>query len=247
MARIITNRTRSAQRHRLPWRRWLLTLLLAPVMSSIAVVGMLRWIDPPTSAFMLARQFETRSAVDYRWVDWPALSPQLPIALVAAEDQLFPRHRGFDVDAIEAVLSERGGPPRRGASTISQQVAKNLFLWSGRSWLRKALEAWFTVWIETLWSKQRILEVYANIAEFGDGVYGAEAAAQRFFGTPAAALDAAQSARLAAVLPNPRRYSATRPGAYVQQRQQWIERQVRQLGGPAYLAACCASRHAGAD
>jgi monofunctional glycosyltransferase len=249
MARIITNRARSAQRRRRPWRRWILALVLAPLLLSVAAVGLLRWIDPPTSAFMLARQWETRAGVDYRWVDWRRLSPQLPVALVAAEDQHFPRHRGFDVDAIEAALSERGaGGPRRGASTISQQVAKNLFLWSGRSWLRKALEAWFTVWIELLWSKQRILEVYANIAEFGDGVYGAEAAAQRFFGKPASALDAAQSARLAAVLPSPRRYSATRPGAYVQQRQQWIERQVRQLGGPGYLAGCCGNgRHGGAD
>jgi monofunctional glycosyltransferase len=249
MARIITNRTRSAQRRRRPWLRCLAALLLAPLALSIASVALLRWVDPPTSAFMLARQLETQAGVDYRWVDWRRLSSQLPIALVAAEDQQFPRHRGFDVAAIEAALSERGGAgPRRGASTISQQVAKNLFLWSGRSWLRKAVEAWFTAWIELWWSKQRILEVYANIAEFGDGIYGAEAAAQRFFGKPAAALDAAESARLAAVLPNPRRYSVARPGAYVQQRQQWIERQVRQLGGPGYLRACCAAgRHAAAD
>jgi monofunctional glycosyltransferase len=246
MARIIPNR---ARRGRLPWRRWLLLLLLAPPLFSIAAVTLLRFIDPPTSAFMLARQWETQGVVDYRWVAWQRLSPQLPIALVAAEDQLFPSHRGFDVEAIEAALGDRGtNGPRRGASTISQQVAKNLFLWSGRSWLRKALEAWFTVWIEMLWDKRRILEVYANIAEFGDGIYGAEAAAQRFFGKPAADLDAAESARLAAVLPSPRRYSVTHPGAYVSQRQQWIQRQVRQLGGPGYLAGCCANgRHGVAD
>ena len=125
----------------------------------------------------------------------------------------------------------------RGASTISQQVAKNLFLWSGRSYLRKGLEAWYTVLIEFIWPKQRILEVYANIAEFGDGVYGAEAAAQAFFKKPAARLTAGESARLAAVLPNPKRYNARNPGAYVQRRARWIERQVRHLGGPAYLDA----------
>ena len=123
----------------------------------------------------------------------------------------------------------------RGASTISQQVAKNLFLWSGRSYLRKGLEAWYTVLIEVLWPKQRIIEVYANVAEFGDGVYGAEAAARRFFGKPASALSPSESARMAAVLPSPRRYSVSKPGPYVQRRARWIERQVRHLGGPAYL------------
>jgi monofunctional biosynthetic peptidoglycan transglycosylase len=123
----------------------------------------------------------------------------------------------------------------RGASTITQQTAKNLFLWQGRSWVRKGLEAWYTVLIETLWPKRRILEVYANIAEFGDGVYGAEAAARSFFDKPAAALSPGESARLAAVLPNPKRYNARKPGAYVSKRAAWIERQVRHLGGPAYL------------
>jgi monofunctional biosynthetic peptidoglycan transglycosylase len=122
----------------------------------------------------------------------------------------------------------------RGASTISQQLAKNLFLWQGRSYLRKGLEAWYTVLLETLWPKSRILEVYANVVEFGDGVYGAEAAAQRFFRKPASRLDAAESARLAAVLPSPRRYDAAHPGPFVQRRAQWIQRNVRRLGGPGY-------------
>ena len=125
----------------------------------------------------------------------------------------------------------------RGASTISQQVAKNLFCWSGRSYLRKAVEAWYTVLIEFFWPKQRILEVYANIAEFGDGIYGAEAAAQSFFGKPASALSLAESARLAAVLPNPKKYSARNPGSYVAARARWIQRQVGHLGGSAYLSS----------
>lgn len=227
-------------------RRWLRRLLLGlPLLFVCATAGpvlLLRWVDPPTSAFMLARQQQAWRSdtagfqLRYEWRDWKQLSPQLPIALVAAEDQKFPLHRGFDMDAIDKALShnERGGRVR-GASTISQQVAKNLFLWSGRSWLRKGLEAWFTVLIESLWSKQRILEVYANIAEFGDGVYGVEAAAQQFFRKPASRLTARESALLAAVLPSPRRYSAARPGPYVQQRARWIERQVRQLGGSAWL------------
>jgi monofunctional biosynthetic peptidoglycan transglycosylase len=232
------------------WRRWLWRLtwglpLLFVALTSLQVLA-LRFIDPPTSAFMLDRQWQAFRAGDadfalrYRWVDWDALSPELPIALVAAEDQNFPTHAGFDLEAIDKALERnaRGGR-MRGASTISQQVAKNLFLWDGRSWLRKGVEAWYTLLIEALWPKQRILEVYANIAEFGDGLYGAEAAAQAYFGKPANRLGAAESARLAAVLPSPKRYSVRAPGPYVQRRAAWIARQARNLDGPAYLADCC--------
>lgn len=241
---------RSGRRRGGGWRRWAGRLAwglpLLALLASVLPVLLLRWVDPPTSAFMLARQFEAWSGgqsdfvLRYRWVDWDQLSPQLPIALVAAEDQRFPEHAGFDFVAIDQALADnaRGGR-MRGASTISQQVAKNLFLWEQRSWLRKAVEAWFTVLIETLWPKQRILEVYANLAEFGNGVFGAEAAARHFFGKPAAELDATESARLAAVLPSPRRYSVSAPGPFVQQRTAWIREQVLQLGGPAYLAECC--------
>jgi monofunctional glycosyltransferase len=244
----LAGRQRSARRRRPParrrLRRLLAWLLLTPLLGSVLLVALLRVVDPPTTAFMLIRGFETRGeappvTIDYRWRDWAALSPELLIALVAAEDQRFPQHSGFDLEAIESVLA-RDGTAQRGASTISQQVAKNLFLWPARSWLRKGMEAWFTLLIEALWPKQRILEVYANIAEFGDGIYGAEAAAQRYFGQPASALGPGDSARLAAVLPNPRRYSATAPTPYLQGRRQWIEQQARQLGGPAYLADCCA-------
>jgi monofunctional biosynthetic peptidoglycan transglycosylase len=192
---------------------------------------------------MAGRQLEAWAEGDwhfriaYDWRDLRAMAPSLPLALVAAEDQKFPLHHGFDVQAIEKALDHnRKGRKVRGASTISQQLAKNLFLWQGRSWLRKGLEAWYTVLIELLLPKERILELYANVAEFGDGVYGAEAAAQRFFGKPAARLSAGESARLAAVLPNPKKYDARRPGPFVQRRARWIELQVQRLGGASYLA-----------
>ncbi|HEY0179988.1 MAG TPA: monofunctional biosynthetic peptidoglycan transglycosylase, partial [Dokdonella sp.] len=172
----------------------------------------------------------------YRWTSWQRVAPTLPIALVAAEDQKFPFHHGFDLDAIQSALADADDGERlRGASTISQQVAKNLFLWNGRSFVRKGLEAYFTVLIEALWPKRRILEVYLNVAEFGDGVFGAAAASERFFGTAPAQLDAHRAALLAAVLPNPRRLRVDRPSAYVLRRAAWIERQAAQLGGPAYL------------
>jgi monofunctional biosynthetic peptidoglycan transglycosylase len=233
-------------RRRGGWRRALRWLLLwLPLWFVLVTAGqvlLLRWIPPLGSAFMLDRQVEawmardTAFRLDYRWRSLDRISRHLPIALVAAEDQTFPDHHGFDFKAIDRALEHnKRGKRVRGASTISQQVAKNLFLWPGRSWVRKGLEAWYTVLIETLWPKSRILEVYANVAEFGDGVYGAEAAARRFFGKPASALGPSESARLAAVLPSPRRYSAARPGPYVQRRTRWIERQVRRLGGASYL------------
>jgi monofunctional biosynthetic peptidoglycan transglycosylase len=222
------------------WRRRLAWLPVWLVGLTVLQVLPLRWIDPPTSAFMVARALaglrEDGFVLRHEWRDLDAISAQLPIALVAAEDQKFPTHRGFDLQAIDqARRGNAKGGRIRGASTISQQVAKNLYLWRGGGYVRKAIEAWYTLLIETFWSKRRILEVYANVAEFGDGVYGAEAAARTFFGKPAIALTAHEAARLAAVLPNPREYSAARPGPYVQRRTQWIQRQARQLGGPAYL------------
>ena len=223
--------------------RWvLLWLPLWFLLLTTAQVLVLRWIPPATSAFMMSRQVDALMQRDwdfqlrYTWRSSRKISGNLPIALVAAEDQTFPDHQGFDFKAIDkAIKNNQRGRKVRGASTISQQVAKNLFLWQGRSYLRKGLEAWYTVLIEVLWPKQRILEVYANIAEFGDGVYGAEAAARTYFGKPASKLTPSESARMAAVLPSPRRYSVAKPGPYVQRRARWIERQVRHLGGPAYL------------
>jgi monofunctional biosynthetic peptidoglycan transglycosylase len=231
---------RPQARRRRPWLRRLLWLLLLLAALPVLAVLLLRFVDPPTSAFMIAYRLESGQAADYRFRPLGRISPQLAIAIVAAEDQRFPEHSGFDVKAIRDALEEaREGGRTRGASTLSQQVAKNLFLWETSSWLRKALEAGFTVLVETLLPKRRILELHLNLAEFGPGIYGAEAAAQRFFGKPAAALSASEAARLAVVLPAPRRLDAARPGGYQQQRAAWVQRQTRQLGGPGYLGDCC--------
>lgn len=207
-------------------------------------VLLLRFVDPWTTAFMVDARIASWFDDDPRplnlrhtWRDYSKISAQLPLAVVASEDQRFPTHRGFDLEQIRKAMNEaQRGRRARGASTISQQVAKNLFLWNGRSWVRKGLEAWFTVLIETLWPKKRILEVYLNSAEFGYGIYGAEAAAQAFFRKPAARLTRDEAARLAAVLPNPVRMRADRPSRYVQRRQGEIAAQMAALGGTAYLA-----------
>jgi monofunctional biosynthetic peptidoglycan transglycosylase len=224
------------------WLRWLLALPFLFMAASALQVVVLRFVDPPLSAFMLARQFEAWSSGDWRFrvaYDWRALqdiSPSLPLAMLAAEDQNFASHNGFDLKAIEKARADNAkGRKVRGASTASQQVAKNLFLWSGRSWIRKGLEAWYTLLMEILWPKARILEMYVNVAEFGDGIYGAQAAARSYWRKDASQLSQAESARLAAVLPAPRRYSVSRPGPYVQKRARWIQRQMRQIGGTAYL------------
>ncbi len=233
----------AAPRRRIRWLRWLfLWLPLLFVAFTVLQVLSLRWIDPPTSAFMLERRVEAWRDGDadfrlhYRWRPLGEISRWLPVSVIAAEDQKFLDHEGFDFEAIDKAMEHNAQSKRvRGASTISQQVAKNLFLWGGRNYVRKGLEAWYTVLIEHLWSKQRIVEVYVNIAEFGDGVYGADAAAHDLFGTTAARLSAAQCARLAVVLPNPRHWSAAKPNGWVQRRAAWVERQITQLGGPDYL------------
>ena len=214
--------------------RFLLWTVASVLIFSIAAVLLLRWLDPPTSAFMV-RERITRP-VQYRWVDWPQISPQLAVAVIAAEDQKFPQHNGFDLESINDALEDRERGRRvRGASTISQQVAKNLFLWSGQSWIRKGLEVYFTVLIETLWPKQRILEVYLNIAEFGPGVFGVGAASEAYFGKRAARLSAGDAALLAAVLPSPKRMRVKSPSRYVRMRQEWILGQMRGLGGVGLL------------
>ena len=221
-------RRRRKRRKRVAW------LALALVISlPILIVLPWRWLEPPESAFMM-RSRAAGAEIHHQWVPWPAISPYLPIAVVAAEDQKFPEHRGFDTESIRSALEENGSKGR-GASTISQQVVKNLYLWPGRSWVRKGIEAYLTVFLETLWPKQRILEVYLNIAELGPGIFGAEAAAQGFFGKPASELTAREAALLAAVLPSPKRMSPARPSPYVEERVDWVLRQMEQLGGPAYL------------
>lgn len=219
--------------------RALATITALAVLGCVTVVFTLRWIDPPTSAFMLRQHVlaarHGHPPVRHRWAG-PRIAPVMKVAVIAAEDQRFLEHRGFDLESIRAALDERAQGGRiRGASTISQQLAKNLFLWPGRSWLRKALETGFTVLIESFWPKQRILEVYLNLVEFGPGIYGVGAAADIYFHKPAAALTAEEAALLAAVLPNPQRLQVAAPSAYVRSRQQWILAQMRSLGGISLL------------
>jgi len=222
--------------------RGLVVLLTGMLLLSVLPVVAFRWVNPPFSAFMLETRIAAWTSGDasyvsrHTWVTLDRISPNLPLAVVASEDQKFPEHHGFDVEAIEKAYALNQHSHRiHGASTISQQVAKNLFLWSGRSYFRKGLEAWFTVLIEGVWPKRRILEVYLNIAEFGQGTYGAEAAAQRFFHTSAARLSRSDAAVLAAVLPNPQRFSAAAPSRYILERRDWILAQMQALGGPDML------------
>jgi monofunctional biosynthetic peptidoglycan transglycosylase len=217
--------------------RFGLGLAVLFVVVSVLLVGLFRFVPPPLTGFMAYRHFEDWQAgrpytpIVRRWRPYEGLSRQLVLAVVASEDQRFPGHHGFDFAAMgQALDASAHGRRLRGASTISQQVAKNLFLWPERSFLRKGLEAWFTVLLETLWSKQRIMEVYLNVAEWGDHLFGAEAASQRYFHKPAAKLGAAEAALLAASLPNPRRFRADRPTGYLLQRQQWIVEQMQHLG-----------------
>lgn len=175
--------------------------------------------------------------VAWRWVPYARISPHLRLAVVVAEDQRFLLHRGFDVKSIRRALRDAGeGGRLRGASTLSQQVVKNLFLWPGRSWPRKALEAWLTVWLETLWPKRRILEVYLNVAQFGPCTFGAEAAALRFLGTDAAGLGPDQAALLAATLPDPERLRADAPGAWLRARAGEIRELMERQRGAPHLA-----------
>lgn len=220
--------------------RFLIRLLALVLILSIGSVLLLRWVDPPTSAFMIRERLSAGErgkprSVQYRWVDQERISPHIKLAVIAAEDQKFPDHHGFDLKSINDALEDRERGRIRGASTLSQQVAKNLFLWPGQSWVRKALEAYFTVLIETLWPKHRILEVYVNIAEFGSGVFGVGAASEIYFKKPAARLSAPDAALLAAVLPSPKKMKVRAPSRYVQSRQQWILGQMRGLGGTGLL------------
>ncbi len=211
------------------------------VLSSAAVL-LLRWWAPVTSAFMIESQLsalldgDSSFHLHHTWVDRHRISPNAQLAVIASEDQKFPFHHGFDFDSIHDALREQeAGTRSRGASTLSQQTAKNLFLWGGHSYVRKGLEAWFTALLELCWPKHRILEVYLNSAQFGPDVFGVEAGAQAYFHKHASALTRGEAAQLAAVLPNPRRLHAEKPSAYVAARREWILGQMRDLGDTAYL------------
>lgn len=212
------------------------------VLATVVPIGLLRWLPPPTTAFMLRSRFADPatgrpcSRVAQRWIPWRAVSPHLPRAVVVAEDQRFLEHWGFDTHAIgRAVHDLVEGGRLRGASTVTQQVAKNLFLWPGQSLIRKGLEAWLTVWIELLWPKRRILEVYVNIAQFGPCVFGVEEASRRYLGRPAARLSALDAARLVAVLPAPGRMRVDDPGPFADERAREIRTEMQREGGPSYL------------
>jgi monofunctional glycosyltransferase len=231
--------------------RLLLQVAAALFLTSIAWVLIYRWVAPPATWLMLDRRAhapvglgyygiqEEPRHIRYRFRSLDEVAPTVPLALVAAEDQRFLLHHGFDLDALtNAAKRNWNGDGKHivGGSTISQQVAKNVFLWQGRSYLRKAAEAYFTVLIETLWSKRRIMEMYLSVAEMGDCTFGVEAASQRYFGKPASQVSAAEAALLAGVLPNPLRFRASSPGPVARAKQLRVLRNMRRLGGTRYVA-----------
>lgn len=220
------------------WRwTWKLSLLFI-VLSNLWVL-LYKWIDPPITFVMIGKYLKSDVAdksIDYKWVDLDEIAGHLQLAAICSEDQTFTSHSGFEIAAIKKAMQEnKKGKKIRGASTISQQVAKNAFLWTGRSWLRKGLETYFTFLIETYWSKARILEVYLNIVELGPNVYGAEASSKKYFKRPAIKLSKEQAALIVVALPNPIKFSIGRPGPYMLKRQVWVLRQMANFGGTGYL------------
>ena len=216
-----------------------LRVAIAFVVFSLLIVVPFRWLNPPVTMVMADRWLGSAEnfQLQQRWLSWNKMPKQAALAVVASEDQLFPLHAGFDFDAIFKVLGSLGsGRQLRGASTISQQVARNVYLWTGRSWLRKGLEVWFTMLIELTWGKQRILEVYMNVAEWGEGVFGLEAASLYHFGKSAKRLSPMQMALLASCLPSPLKYNPANPDEHVYQRARWNLQQQQRLGGVHWLA-----------
>lgn len=216
----------------------LLLTILTFVLLSLLLVLPFRWVNPPITMVMADRWITSSDDFQLRktWLSWDEMPKHAALAVITSEDQKFPLHSGFDLKAIQQALKERerrGG--LRGASTISQQVAKNMYLWTGRSWFRKGLEVWFTLLIELSWSKQRILEIYLNIAEWGPGVFGLEAASQYHFGRSAINLTPMQAALLASSLPSPLNYNPARPAQHLLKRAEWNLQQQRRLGGTSWL------------
>ncbi len=210
--------------------------------SSLFFVVLFRFVNPPVTPLMLIRSAgQLKESVGMKmkknWVALDKISPNLPLAVVASEDNLFSEHHGFDLKSIEKARKyneRKKGKRIKGASTISQQTAKNVFLWPGRSWLRKGLEVYFTLFIEFVWGKERIMEVYLNVIETGNGIYGAEAAARSYFGKPAASLGRGEAALIAAILPNPRKWNPLSPTPYLRGRQQWILWNMNNIGKVEY-------------
>jgi monofunctional biosynthetic peptidoglycan transglycosylase len=208
-------------------RKVVLILLIAQFVYILA----LRWIDPPITITQLSIWI-SGNGLKRDYINFEDMSPNIRLAVMASEDQLFPDHNGFDIKSIKKALAKNKKSKRvRGASTISQQVAKNVFLWQGRSWFRKGMEVYFTFMIELLWSKQRILEVYLNVSEMGKGIFGIEAAAQTYFKKSAKKLTRTEAAMIAACLPNPKKYQVKPPSNYVNRRYPWILSQMNNLEG----------------
>lgn len=203
--------------------------------STIAMTLIYRWVPVSFTPLMVIRCVEhvkngEKPRLKHQWVPLSSMSAYMPVAVIASEDQNFMTHNGFDVNAIKTAMEEaEAGKRVRGGSTISQQTAKNVFLWPNSTWVRKGFEVYFTFLIETLWSKERIMEVYLNSIEMGDGIYGVEAVAMQHFGCSAGQLKRGECALIAATLPNPRKFSSRRPSPYMRKRQSWIERQMRNI------------------
>ena len=206
------------------------------LLSTVLWVLTYKFVNPPITLLMIQRNIERNSEgksakMEKEWVEFNNISDNMKRAAVSAEDQLFLKHIGFDINAIEkAFKANKKHKKIKGGSTISQQTAKNVFLWPGRSWIRKGFEAYFTLLIELLWSKERILEVYLNVIEMGDGIYGAEAAAQAYYGKSCHSMTRSQAALIAACFPNPRRWTPKKPTSYIKHRQYLIMRNMRSLG-----------------
>jgi len=223
------------KKSRLRWLKWPVGVACAFLLLSVGVVLPLRWQPPPTTAFMLQDQ-SGRVPVLYEWADWSAISDAAALAVVAAEDQRFAEHFGLDLEAIaDSIEAAESGGRLRGASTISQQLVKNLYLWPGRNCLRKGLEAWLTLVTEVCLSKKRILELYLNVIELGPGIYGVGAASRFYFDKSPSALSRSEAALLASVLPNPASLRVDRPSGYVRERQRWIMGQMQRLDRESWL------------
>jgi monofunctional biosynthetic peptidoglycan transglycosylase len=213
--------------------RFVLRTMLVLFLLSIVMTIVYRFVPVPVTPLMIQRYFEMEDGkIDKDWKSLEEISDNMPLAVVTAEDQKFEEHYGFDLEAIEKAVKyneKHKGKKVKGASTISQQTAKNVFLWPGRSWVRKGLEVYFTFLIELFWSKERIMEVYLNVIEMGPGVYGSEAAAQHYFNKSAAKLTKSEAASIAAILPNPIRWSASKPTPYIIKKRNWILRHMKQI------------------
>lgn len=222
-------------------KRWVVKITLYFLAISIGMVVLYKFVPVPITSTMISRKVSAvfngeNSEIYYDWTSYENMSKEAPLAVVAAEDQLFPEHFGFDFEAMgNAFNRNQKGRKLRGASTLSQQVAKNVFLWQSRSYIRKIFEVYFTFLIEVIWGKERILEVYLNVAEMGSMTFGVEEASKRYFGKSAKNINREQAARIASVLPSPNKWSVAKPGPYVRRRAAQIARQMRALGGVAYI------------